>query len=225
MYVCVYLVHTSMHVCVCLWVTLDAACACFIKGAQIWSLGYYFQWLAALQAAVKWKWAGQPALPVMFTASERSCHVSWQLTQWVWVPQCEVGLFLLCLYFLGNMPSSCCHIDLITQPWWQLGKDWLSPLPAQGCPDPGTLLICPEVMGDGVLLFLGLERLIPAPTKTSQMSLKKDCWSRGTWRRVWGLFLLLNRGWKLEGRGGKGLHPGPQRQLVSTWREGPGQSQ
>ena len=30
-------------VCVCPSVKLDAACACFIKGAQIWRLDYYLQ--------------------------------------------------------------------------------------------------------------------------------------------------------------------------------------
>lgn len=114
-YVCL---HAYIHTCVwCPSVKLDAACVCFIKGAQIWSLGYYFQWLAALRAAVKWKRAGQPALPAMFTASERSCHVSWQLTQWVWILQHKVRLFPLCLCFLGNVPSSCFHVDLIIQPW------------------------------------------------------------------------------------------------------------
>lgn len=48
--------HTHTHICPS--VKQVAVRVCFIKGALIWSLDYYFQWLAASGAAVKWKEQG-----------------------------------------------------------------------------------------------------------------------------------------------------------------------
>lgn len=53
---------------------------------------------------------------LMLTESERSCHVFWQLTRWVWILQHKVGLFSLRACLPGNVPGSCFHIDLITLP-------------------------------------------------------------------------------------------------------------
>lgn len=115
-------VHTHMYVCthalthICLSVKLNAARVCSIKEALIGAWAIISSDLPP-QGQQRNERAGQPALQAMLTASERSCHVSWQLTQWIWILQHKVGLFPLCLCFPGNVPSSCFHIDLITQPW------------------------------------------------------------------------------------------------------------
>lgn len=145
-------------------------CMCvFIKGAQICSLGDYFQWLAASGAAVKWKRSGQPALRAMFPAFERSRHVSRQLTRWVGVLQRKCGLFPPCLWFLGNVPPSCFHADRITQAWPKLGRAASRLLPALGRLAPTSQRLCPagERAGCGCL-SLGLRRLSPPPAKTSR---------------------------------------------------------
>lgn len=98
----------------------------FIKGVQILSPSYYFRWLEALQGQ-QWngKEHGSLLLELMLTESERSCHVFWQLTQWVWILQHKVGPFSLSTCLLGNVPSSCFHIDLITLPhWWAWHKTY-----------------------------------------------------------------------------------------------------
>lgn len=98
----------------------------FIKGVQILSPSYYFQWLEALRGQL-WngKEHGSLLLELMLTESERSCHVFWQLTQWVWILQHKVGPFSLSTCLLGNVPSSCFHIDLITLPhWWAWHKTY-----------------------------------------------------------------------------------------------------
>lgn len=113
----------------------------FIKGVQILSPSYYFRWLEALRGQ-QWngKEHGSLHLELMLTESERSCHVFWQLTQWVWILQHKVGPFSLSTCLLGNVPSSCFHIDLITLPhWWAWHKTYFlyccmqhiaSPIPA-----------------------------------------------------------------------------------------------
>lgn len=98
----------------------------FIKGVQILSPSYYFRWLEALRGQ-QWngKEHGSLLLELMLTESERSCHVFWQLTQWVWILQHKVGPFSLSTCLLGNVPSSCFHIDLITLPhWWAWHKTY-----------------------------------------------------------------------------------------------------
>lgn len=98
----------------------------FIKGVQILSPSYYFRWLEALRGQ-QWngKEHGSLLLELMLTESERSCHVFWQLTQWVWILQHKVGPFSLSTCLLGNVPSSCFHIDLITLPhWWAWHKNY-----------------------------------------------------------------------------------------------------
>lgn len=98
----------------------------FINGVQILSPSYYFRWLEALRGQ-QWngKEHGSLLLELMLTESERSCHVFWQLTQWVWILQHKVGPFSLSTCLLGNVPSSCFHIDLITLPhWWAWHKTY-----------------------------------------------------------------------------------------------------
>lgn len=114
----------------------------FIKGVQILSPSYYFRWLEALRGQ-QWngKEHGSLLLELMLTESERSCHVFWQLTQWVWILQHKVGPFSLSTCLLGNVPSSCFHIDLITLPhWWAWHKNYFlyccvyrTPSPAPRC--------------------------------------------------------------------------------------------
>ena len=186
MFVCIY---THMYACVCMCVCacvcpsvkLDAACACFIKGAQIWRLDYYLQWLAASGAVVKWKRAGQLALRAMFPEFERLCHVSWQLAPWVWILRHKFGPFPLCLCFLVNVSPNCFHIDLITQPWrraWNSLVNSYRLLRAAWPPSPSASVLGGE-RGGCECLSPGLGRLILPTAET-------NC---GHWTRtagVWG---------------------------------------
>lgn len=110
----------------------------FIKGVQILSPSYYFRWLEALRGQ-QWngKEHGSLLLELMLTESERSCHVFWQLTQWVWILQHKVGPFSLSTCLLGNVPSSCFHIDLITLPhWWAWHKTYFLYCSVHHIPSP-----------------------------------------------------------------------------------------
>ena len=176
----VYKYTLSACVCVPQCQTPCCICVCFIKGAQICRLGDYFQWLAASGAAVKWKRSRQPGLQAMFPAFERSCHVSWQLTRWVGMLQRKCGLFLLCLCFLGHVPHSCFHVDLITQAWPKLGRAtlWLTACPGL----PGPQVPAPLSCGGACWVWMPLSRLRkaePAPSKDQLWSLNKDRWRWG----------------------------------------------
>ena len=145
----VYKYNLDACVCVPQCQTRCCMCVCFIKGAQTCSLGDYFQWRAALGAAVKWKRSRQPALRAMFPAFERSRHVSRRLTRWVGTLHRKCGLFPPCLCFLGNVPPSCFYGDLITQGWPKLGRATLQLPPALGClaPSPSTSVLRGSVLG------------------------------------------------------------------------------
>lgn len=132
----------------------------FIKGVQILSPSYYFRWLEALRGQ-QWngKEHGSLLLELMLTESERSCHVFWQLTQWVWILQHKVGPFSLSTCLLGNVPSSCFHIDLITLPhWWAWHKNYFLYCCVHHTPSPTppVLLLWAADRGFGV-------RISPAP--------------------------------------------------------------
>lgn len=129
-------VCTHKYMSTCLPQCQARCCACvFHQRSTDLEWGLLFPVTCCLGGS-KWKRAGQPALPAMFTASERSCHVSRQLTQWVWIPQHKVGPFPLCLCFLGNVPSSCFHIDLITQSWWWAWHGHVVAAAGSGLPCP-----------------------------------------------------------------------------------------
>lgn len=141
----------------------------FIKGVQILSPSYYFQWLEALRGQL-WngKEHGSLLLELMLTESERSCHVFWQLTQWVWILQHKVGPFSLSTCLLGNVPSSCFHIDLITLPhWWAWHKTYFlyccvhhAPFPD---PPPPALLLWAADGGFGICISPAPNPLLSVP--------------------------------------------------------------
>lgn len=164
-----------------------------------------FPVICCLEGSGEMKRAGQPALQAMLTPSERSCRVSWQLTQWIWILWHKVGSFPLCLGFLGNVPSSCFHIDLITQPWWWA---WHRQAAAPGL---SALVDLPFSQGQCGRMWVLLPQSDPPPfpEETSSKSLKKDHRSWGVQLCVWGselgtIFFSFSRKykeWRDRGRG------------------------
>lgn len=138
-----------------------------------------FPVICCLEGSREMKRAGQPALQAMLTPSERSCRVSWQLTQWIWILWHKVGSFPLCLGFPGNVPPSCFHIDLITQPWWWA---WHRQAAAWGLFAPVDL---PFSQGQCGRMWVLLRQSDPPPfpEDTSSKSLKKKT------HRSWGVQL------------------------------------
>lgn len=182
-----------------------------------------FPVICCLEGSREMKRAGQPALQAMLTPSERSCRVSWQLTQWIWILWHKVGSFPLCLGFPGNVPSSCFHIDLITQPWWWA---WHRQAAAQGL---SALVDLPFSQGQCGRMWVLLRQSDPPPfpEDTSSKSLKKEphiSWGvqlGEEWTRNHFFFPFQGSTEKEETEGEE--MPGLQLLLLSAWTDRPSQ--
>lgn len=208
----------TLDACVCVpqCQTRHCMCVCFIKGAQICSLGDYFQWLAASGAAVKWKRSRQPALRAMFPAFERSRHVSRQLTRWVGTLQ---PLSAACFHPACVSWGTCLPVAFMVTSLPKAGPSLAEPHrsyrpPWAAWPQVPAPLSC----GGACLVWMPLSRLRkvePAPSEDQLRSLNKDRWSVGMcWRTGAGG----------DGRrGGQGILKSPSQ--IRNWTEGPRQDQ
>lgn len=172
-------VYRHRHVCACLYVLVSNSglCACFLKGA----------WALRSRGWQPGRTQQGSLLSELFAASKG--HVMFPGNCLTGFGCCNTrSAFPLCPCFSGNVPSSCFHIDLITQPD-ELGTSLRLPPAHRAALSPGL----PASVAWGV--WVGVD----------------------TGGRAWGLFLLLMGGLAVEG-GGDRQSPGPLSHTVNAQR-------
>lgn len=177
MCVCLY-AHISTWAHVCPSVKLDAVHVCFIKEAQIWNGGYYFQWLAASGAAngkeqgslLSQRCSLHLKGHVMFPGNWlngfgfrniRSGHFHFACVSW--------GTCLPVVFTLTSLPS----------PGDELGMDMLWLRPARGCPALADPMPLPWSVWLGMPMpWLRKVWSLPSPCKgplhTTEQRLQED---------------------------------------------------